>query len=74
MVKSSLLSAISWYQRRGGSKQLFNLECNFEPTCSEYTRQAIEKYGAYRGVKLGLKRIHRCSDPDCVNKIHDPLT
>lgn len=34
--------------------------CRFTPTCSEYTRQAIEKYGVFRGVFMGIKRISRC--------------
>jgi len=34
--------------------------CRFTPTCSEYTLQAIEKYGAVRGTLLGIKRISKC--------------
>lgn len=34
--------------------------CRFTPTCSEYTRQAIEKHGVWRGGWLGIKRISRC--------------
>lgn len=34
--------------------------CRFTPTCSEYTRQAIVKYGALKGTWLGIKRISRC--------------
>ena len=34
--------------------------CRFTPTCSEYTRQAIEKYGLVRGCIFGFKRICRC--------------
>jgi putative membrane protein insertion efficiency factor len=34
--------------------------CRFEPTCSEYTKQAIIKYGALKGSWLGIKRIGRC--------------
>ena len=34
--------------------------CRFLPTCSEYTAEAIVKYGAIRGMVMGLKRILRC--------------
>ncbi|MCD6575486.1 membrane protein insertion efficiency factor YidD [Candidatus Aerophobetes bacterium] len=34
--------------------------CRFYPTCSEYTLQAIDKYGAGKGLLLGLKRISKC--------------
>jgi len=45
--------------------------CRFEPTCSEYARQAIEKYGALKGTWMGLKRILRCQ-PFCKGG-HDPV-
>jgi putative membrane protein insertion efficiency factor len=34
--------------------------CRFAPTCSDYTRQAVEKYGVLRGAWLGVKRLLRC--------------
>ena len=34
--------------------------CRFEPTCSEYMREAVERNGIARGVWLGLKRLVRC--------------
>ena len=34
--------------------------CRFEPTCSVYAMQAIEKYGIMRGVWLGARRLLRC--------------
>ncbi|HHV81064.1 MAG TPA: membrane protein insertion efficiency factor YidD [bacterium] len=40
---------------------LLGRNCRFYPTCSDYTYQAIEKYGLIKGVYLGLKRILRCN-------------
>ena len=34
--------------------------CRFYPSCSEYTRQAIERYGVAQGAWLGAKRLARC--------------
>lgn len=34
--------------------------CRFEPSCSAYCIQAIEKHGALRGLWLGLRRLGRC--------------
>ncbi|SHO46119.1 hypothetical protein SAMN02745220_01305 [Desulfopila aestuarii DSM 18488] len=39
---------------------LFPPSCRFIPSCSSYTIQAIEKYGALKGSFLGLCRIIRC--------------
>lgn len=35
--------------------------CKYYPSCSEYTKQAIEKYGALKGSFLGIWRILRCN-------------
>ncbi|MBY0424624.1 MAG: membrane protein insertion efficiency factor YidD [Cytophagales bacterium] len=39
---------------------LFPSSCRFTPTCSEYTKQAIIKHGAFSGIWLGIKRISKC--------------
>jgi len=39
---------------------LFAGSCRFEPTCSMYAYQAIERFGVVRGSWMGLKRLLRC--------------
>jgi uncharacterized protein len=39
---------------------LLGRHCRFQPTCSTYFREAVEKYGAVRGAAKGLARIGRC--------------
>lgn len=34
--------------------------CRYQPTCSSYARQAIERYGVVRGGWMGLRRLSRC--------------
>lgn len=38
-----------------------HMNCRFIPTCSEYTKLKIEKYGFLKGTYLGIKRILRCN-------------
>lgn len=34
--------------------------CRFFPSCSEYTIEALQKYGAVKGLWLGIRRVARC--------------
>ena len=57
MIKKFVLFLIGIYQKIS----IFTPRvCRFYPTCSEYTRQAIVKYGVMKGGWLGIKRICRC--------------
>ena len=58
-MKSLLLKLIRFYQRK--ISPLFGPKCRFYPTCSAYTFEAIERYGAVRGIFLGIRRILRCN-------------
>lgn len=57
-IAVGFLTAIRGYQRF--LSPMLPPSCRFHPTCSEYTRQAIEKYGAVRGTYLGVRRILKC--------------
>ena len=61
-MKKILVGLINWYQK-SISKILAsrNVHCKYYPSCSEYTKQAIEKYGVLKGSGLGLWRIIRCN-------------
>lgn len=66
-MKKIALVLIRFYQKvlspdQGLLSYLFSERfCRFHPTCSEYTYQAIDKYGIIKGIWLGLKRIVRCN-------------
>ena len=61
-MKNILIKIIEWYQKNISSYLEYkNIRCKFYPTCSEYTKQAIEKYGAVKGILLGMGRILRCN-------------
>ncbi len=62
------------YQLNGGGRRYFMVDCNFEPSCSEYTARAIERFGFFSGVYRGFLRVKRCSGRDVTGKIYDPLT
>ena len=54
------IGAVRLYQRNISPVIGGRNACRFTPTCSEYTAQAIAKYGVFRGVYMGFKRIMRC--------------
>jgi hypothetical protein len=69
VAEKFLLSLIRLYQIT--LSPFLGQQCRFTPSCSEYTRLAIERYGACRGSWLGLRRILRCQ-PFCAGG-HDPV-
>ncbi len=57
-MKHVLIALVRFYQY--AISPLVGRRCRYFPTCSEYTVDAIRKYGALKGGWLGLKRIFRC--------------
>ena len=57
-MKAILLGIIRLYQ--GTLSRALPPTCRFEPSCSEYGYEAIDRYGALRGSWLTIKRISRC--------------
>ena len=59
MLKYISIGLINFYQKR--ISPLFGHRCKYYPSCSEYTKLAIEKYGCIKGTFLGIKRIIKCN-------------
>ena len=59
MMQAVALGAIRFYQNALSPYISIGL-CRHEPTCSRYTYEAIVKYGVFKGVWIGIKRLARC--------------
>jgi hypothetical protein len=57
-MKKIALSLIKLYQST--ISKVLPSSCRFTPTCSEYTYEAINRYGIFKGIWMGTKRISRC--------------
>lgn len=57
--KRAGIGAIRLYQKH--LSPLLGNTCRFYPTCSDYTQQAIDKYGIIKGSLKGVLRIIRCN-------------
>lgn len=58
MLKTIFLGIIKFYQV--AISPLKPPSCRFVPTCSQYSAQAISKYGALKGGYLAIRRILKC--------------
>jgi uncharacterized protein len=74
-MKTCLIWLIRGY--RNLISPLFPPTCRFQPTCSQYAIEAIDRFGAIKGFWLATKRILRCHPfhpggydpvPSCCNK------
>ncbi|MEE3168455.1 MAG: membrane protein insertion efficiency factor YidD [SAR202 cluster bacterium] len=57
-MKYAVLSLIWVYQKT--LSPLLPTSCRYSPSCSNYSHEAVEKYGVIKGVWLGVKRLGRC--------------
>ena len=58
LVIGLIIGAI-WVYQRTLSPMLGNA-CRFEPSCSRYMVECLRKYGLFRGLAQGLRRVSRC--------------
>lgn len=58
-MKRLLLSTVRFYQRF--ISPMSPPSCRFTPSCSQYSYEAISKYGIIKGVWLSIKRVGRCN-------------
>jgi len=57
-MRTFMLALIRLYQRY--FSPYIPSGCRYDPTCSHYTYEAIEKHGVIKGIWLGIERISRC--------------
>ncbi|MDQ6961012.1 MAG: membrane protein insertion efficiency factor YidD [Mariprofundaceae bacterium] len=69
MLKRCLIACVRFY--RYFISPLLPARCRFYPTCSEYSLEALQRYGAMRGLFFSCRRICRCH-PFCKGG-YDPL-
>tara|TARA_B100000945_G_C20355268_1_gene584302 strand:+ start:557 stop:772 length:216 start_codon:yes stop_codon:yes gene_type:complete len=70
MIKYFIVHTILFYKKNLSC--FLPTVCRFHPTCSQYCLDAIYKYGTFKGVFLGLKRILSCH-PLSKKHGYDPL-
>jgi putative membrane protein insertion efficiency factor len=58
MLRKLLKSFIRFYQK--AISPLTPPSCRYHPTCSQYSLEALEKFGVLRGLYLSIRRILRC--------------
>ena len=69
-MKRLVLFLIRFYQRYISPRRAPC--CRFIPTCSEYALQAVERYGAWKGGWMAVKRLSRCH-PFYKGDMYDPV-
>lgn len=70
MIKRLMLLSIRFY--RSAISPYTSPCCRYNPTCSQYAMQAIEKYGAWKGGWLAFRRLMRCH-PFSRRNPYDPV-
>ena len=58
-MKRGLLLAIELYQK--AVSPYLPVSCRYQPSCSQYSHEAISRYGIAQGMWLGLRRLARCN-------------
>lgn len=59
ILKYVLIFVIKLYQKIAPIN--IRNKCRFEPSCSNYMLQSLEKYGLYKGLSKGINRLKRCN-------------
>ena len=58
-MRRAALGTIRLYQRT--ISPYLPTSCRYEPSCSQYSREAIQRYGVLRGIRMSIGRLARCT-------------
>lgn len=56
MFKEIVLKGLVFYKKHLSR----GYNCRFVPSCSEYTYEAVKKYGVIKGLWMGVRRVSKC--------------
>lgn len=61
-MKKIIIWVVRLYQKK--APYYIRSSCRFKPSCSEYMILSVEKYGCFKGVYKGVRRLLRCKPPN----------
>jgi uncharacterized protein len=60
MSGAAYVAAVEFYQSRVSPRLSGYIRCRYQPTCSEYSKQAVERFGILEGLALSWRRLRSC--------------
>ena len=66
------VTAVHVYQRKCSPSMNGFVKCRFQPTCSHYSEEAVQRYGIWKGLRLTASRLSHCRSSTALGTL-DPV-